>query len=256
MTLLRLLLVSSALVGGEPFEVAAIKPTSPEWTAGRFLGMESGNRFIARNHSLKTLIAAAYNLSPHTIIGGPEWAESQRFDILAKTPGNSRPTLEQQMSMLRALLAERFQLTHHLEERTLPVYSLTLARSGAKLKESVEPFTQSPAGPPPLIFVISPQLVRLPGRFATTADLASVLQRSALDRPVLDNTGLTARYDFDLEFTPDESLFGGVLGKPPHYAHTPGLFTAIQHQLGLRLEPTRGPVAMFVIENASRPAEN
>lgn len=256
------LFIAAILLSAQPsadsFEVAAIKPTPPEWNAGRFIRMQSADRFVARNHSLKTLIAAAFNLSPRIITGGPEWTDTQRYDILAKTPGQTRPALEKQMSMLRSLLIERFQLTYHREEKVLPIYSLTVAKGGPKLKESPVDSSPSPAGPPPLVFVGSPQLVRLPGRHATMAELASVMQRAALDRPVVDNTGLTARYDFDLEWTPDESQFGGALGTTAvtDESAKPGLFAAIQQQLGLRLEATRGPVAMLVIDHVDRPTEN
>jgi uncharacterized protein (TIGR03435 family) len=107
-----------------------------------------------------------------------------------------------------------------------------------------------------LIFVVSPLLVRLPGRNATMADLASVLQRAALDQPVLDQTGLSARYDFDLEFTPDETVFGGSLGRGADDAAKPGLLAAISQQLGLRLAATRGSVEALVIDRVARPSEN
>src|SRR5262249_20623244 len=123
-------------------------------------------------------------------------------------------------------------------------------------KESTVPADASPQWPPPLVFVVSPEMVRLPGRNATTAELASVLQRSALEDPVLDKTGLTARYDFDLEFTPDETVFGGGLGKGTDDCAKPGFFAAIQQQLGLRLEGPRGLVAVLVIDHIERPSEN
>jgi uncharacterized protein (TIGR03435 family) len=240
------------------FEVATIKPTPPDWTGGRFIRMTSTHQFVARNHALKTLIAAAYNLSPQAISGGPAWIDSDHFDILAKTPGEVRPYLDEQMSMLRKLLAERFNLAFHREPKELPIYALTVAKNGSKLKESTVSPDASPEGPPPLVFVVSPQLVRLPGRHATTAELASVMQRAALDRPVVDKTRISGTYDFDLEWTPDESQFGGVLGRPPSNdaSAKPGLFAAIQQQLGLRLEATRGPVDVLVIDKAARPSEN
>lgn len=237
------------------FEVASIKPTAPG-AMGRWIRMRSANEFAAQSHALKTLIAAAYNVSPQAVLGGPPWVESDHYDIVARTPGTVRPNLNEQMAMLRKLLADRFQLAFHREEKEMHVYALTVARGGAKLKESTVDPEAAPQGPPPLIFVVSPQLVRLPGRYATMADFASVLQRAALDAPVLDRTGLTARYDFDLEFTPDESLFGGVLGKGPEDAAKPGLFAAVQQQLGLRLEATRGPVEALVIDRAQRPSAN
>jgi hypothetical protein len=112
-----------------------------------------------------------------------------------------------------------------------------------------------PEGPPPLIFVVSPQLIRLPGRNATMGDLASVMQRAALDYPVLDKTGLTARYDFDLEFTPDETVFGGTFGRAADDSAKPDLTHAISQQLGLRLQATRGPVEALVIDHVGRLGE-
>ena len=136
------------------------------------------------------------------------------------------------------------------------MYALTAAKGGPKLKPGTESADANPQGPPPLIFVVSQELVRLPGRNATMGELASVMQRSALDHPVVDRTGLNGRYDFDLEFAPDESLFGGTLGKGLEASGKPGLFAAMQEQLGLRLESTRGPVEVLVVDHAERPVSN
>src|SRR5215472_5257264 len=94
----------------DAFEVATIKPTPPDWTGGRFIRMQAAQQFVARNHGLNTLIAAAYNLSPQLISGGPKWVVDDHYDILAKTPGDIRPNQDEQMAMLRSLLADRFQL--------------------------------------------------------------------------------------------------------------------------------------------------
>jgi len=237
------------------FDVASIKPTPPG-AGGRWIRMQSTHEFAAKNHALKTLVAAAYNLNPRAISGGPAWVDSDRFDIVAKAPSAVRPNLDEQMSMLRKLLADRFQLTFHREQKELRIYALTVAKGGPKLKESAVSPDALPEGPPPLIFVVSPQLVRLPGRYATMADLASVMQRAALDYPVVDKTGLSARYDFDLEFTPDETVFGGAGGGASDDSAKPGLFAAISQQLGLRLEAVRGPVEALVIDHVERPSEN
>jgi uncharacterized protein (TIGR03435 family) len=235
------------------FEVASIKPTPPD-TLGRWIRMQSAHGFAAKNHTLKTLVAAAYNVSPKAISGGPAWVDSEHYDIVAKAPGEVRPNLDEQMSMLRKLLVDRFQLVFSREPKELPAYVLTTAKGGPKLKEAMP--ADAPEGSPPLIFVVSPQLIRLPGRNATMAELASVMQRALLDNPVLDKTGLSARYDFDLEFTPDESVFGGALGKGTDDSQKPGLFTAIQQQLGLKLEATRASVEALVINHVARPSEN
>lgn len=236
------------------FEVASIKPTGPE-PGGRWIRMQSANRFEARNHAVRTLIAAAWDISPQAISGGPEWVDSDHWDIQAKSPGEIRPNLNEQMTMLRALLNDRFQLAFHREQKRMRFYSLALARGGPKLKESTATPDATPEGPPAMVFVLSPTVVKLPARYTSMSEFASILQRSPLDRPVVDHTGLTGRYDFDLEFAPDERLWGGIL-KRPENADKPDLFQAIQEQLGLRLEATTGPVDTIVIDRIERPSAN
>jgi uncharacterized protein (TIGR03435 family) len=136
MKLLLVALVAVAIWADRPkfdaFEVAAIKPTAPDWSGGRFIRMQSAHQFVARNHALKTLIAAAYNVSPKAISGGPSWIDSDHYDILAKAPGEVRPNLEEQMSMLRKLLADRFKLTFHREQKDMPIYALTVGKERPK----------------------------------------------------------------------------------------------------------------------------
>jgi uncharacterized protein (TIGR03435 family) len=239
------------------FEVATIKPTAPD-TAGRWIRMQSQHQFTARNHALRTLLAAAYNVSPKAISGGPPWVDSDRFDISARTPHEVRPTLDEQMAMLRKLLTDRFGLRFHREPRELAVYAITVARNGPKLKDSTVLPDASPEGPPPLIFVVAPQRIRLPARYATMGELASVMQRAALSRPVIDKTGLPGRYDFDLEWTPDETQFEGAFAKAADGDSTnaPGLIAAMQEQLGLKLEATKGVVDVLMIDHVEHPSEN
>jgi uncharacterized protein (TIGR03435 family) len=164
--------------------------------------------------------------------------------------------LEQQLSMLRKLLTDRFNLAFHREQKEMSIYTLTVAKNGPKLKPHEQsPPNTNPEGPPLLAFVLAPDSVRVPARDASTTELTYILQRAALDRPVLDRTGLTGRYDFDLEFAPDESLFGGAL-KGAGDGTKPGLFAAMQEQLGLRLEATRGLVNSMVVDKIDRPSEN
>jgi uncharacterized protein (TIGR03435 family) len=240
----------------DAFEVASIKEDDPNYK-GRFIRMQSANRLIARNHSLKTLIEAAYSLSPKTVIGGPSWIDSDKYQILAKTPGEIRPTLDEQMAMLRQLLADRFQLKFHREEKEFSVYALTVAKGGPKLKESTFP-DASPEGPPPLVFSLGPDGILCPGRSATMSELASVLQRAALPLPVLDKTGLTGRYDFDLRWTPDETQFGGEALTIPGAKDSDkaDLYTALQQQLGLKLTATKGVIAAIVVDSAQKPSSN
>jgi uncharacterized protein (TIGR03435 family) len=231
----------------EGFEVATIKPTPPD-ARGRYTRMEGGHQFVAKNCSIKYLVGAAYDLNPRMISGGPEWIESDHFDILAVTPGEKQPNVARQMVMLQGLLADRVKLTFHREPKDMPIYALTVARTGSKLKASTAP----PDDQPNVISTVYPaesggiDHVLMPAHNATMTLFASVLQRSILDRPVTDNTGLSGRYEFNLEWAPDETQFGGGLlpGVPEHAE--PDLFAAVEQQLGLRLEKTRGPVQTLV----------
>jgi uncharacterized protein (TIGR03435 family) len=241
----------------DAFEVATVKPTDPDWKSGRYIRMEGAHEFVVRNHVLRTLIAAAYNLNPKTISGGPPWVDSDHFDVIAETPGDVPPTYDQQMTMLQKLLADRFDLKFHRGEKQLPVYALRVAGGGPKLKVSTAPPDAFPEGPPPLIFHVSLPTVHLPATYATMAELASVFRRAVLDRPVLDETVLSGRYDFDLEFTVDETEWGGAFaGRGSSDSDKPGLYTAIQEQLGLKLEAATGPVETLVIDHIEQPTPN
>jgi uncharacterized protein (TIGR03435 family) len=238
----------------DAFEVATIKPTDQD-PNGRWIRMQSTNRFQAHNHAVRTLIAAAFDMNPQAILGGPAWVDSDHWDIVAKTPGEVRPNLDEQMAMLRQLLGERFKLAFHREPKQLSIYVLSVAKGGSKLKESTTSPDATPEGPPPLVFRVFPTEVQLPARYTTMAEFASVLQRSTLDRSVVDRTGLSGRYDFDLDFAPDDRLWGGAFPRPEN-SDKPDLFEALQEQLGLRLEATKGPVDTLVIDRIERPSEN
>ncbi len=244
--------VAQAPASAPTFEVATIKPVAPDEKAGRYIIMQGSNRFVAKNYTLKLMIAAAYDLSPKVISGGPPWIESDHFDILAVTPGTDRPTHDEQMAMLSTLLAERFKLSFHREEKELSIYALETAKGGPKLKESTAP-TSDPAQ---LISTVYPGRTHLPARNASMSDFTSLLQRALLDRPVVDRTGLTGKYDFDLDWAPDETQFGGEIPAAPGDAPSPPFFTAIEQQLGLRIEATRGTVHALVIDSAQSPTPN
>jgi uncharacterized protein (TIGR03435 family) len=234
------------------FEVATIKPVEHDAKSGRFIVMQGVNRFVERDYTLKLLIAAAYDLNPKAISGGPDWMDSDHYDILALTPGQTRPTHDQQMAMLRTLLTDRFQLTFHREAKDFSIYALETIKGGAKLKQS----TAAPSDPPQLISTVYPQKLVLPARNASMTDFVSLLQRAVLDRPVVDKTGLAGRYDFDLTWAPDETQFGGDVPVASSDAQSPPFFTAIQQQLGLRLEATRGQIQAIVVDKAEKPSAN
>jgi len=158
--------------------------------------------------------------------------------------------------MLRNLLIDRFQLKFHRPEKEMPIYTLTLAANGPKIKKSEG---EPPDGRPALVFRLFPERrALLPVRDGSMAEFAAILQHGPVDRPVVDKTALSGRYDFDLDRAPNEDDFGGMMRARPPLADDspkPDLFAAIR-QLGLRLQATRGPVETFVIDNSERPSDN
>ena len=237
----------------DAFEIATVKLAAPDAKPGRYITMQGVNRFVEKDYTLKLLIAAAYDLNPRTISGGPSWIESDHYDIAALTPGDVRPTHNEQMSMLRSLLAERFTLAFHREAKVFSIYELQVAKNGPRLKETAPHSDVPPTVGPGVVY---PQRIVLPARNATMGEFASLLQRAILDRPVVDKTVLSARYDFDLEWAPDETQFGGDVPAASTDAPAVPLFTAIQEQLGLKLVATRGPVDALVVDKAERPSAN
>ena len=230
------------------FEVATVKRVDPGPKSGRYIKMVAVHRFVAKNFTLKLLIAAAYDLNPKTILGGPGWIDSEQFEINAVTPGDAAPARDEQMKMLRELLVERFKLKFHREQKDFSIYVLSVAPGGAKLKTSTAGADVQPA----VVSTVYPDRIRMPARNASMGDFTAVMQRAILDRPVVNRTGLAGRYDFDLEWAPDETQFGGEMPAPME-TQSPPLFVAMRQELGLTLEGTRGPVSAMVVDGAERP---
>ncbi len=257
------------------FEVASIKPAK---SGTPFVGIRSvpgSGRFTASNVSIRMLITMAYKLQPFQLEGGPAWLASDRYDIEA-TPertGNDDPAkqqhvdfeqqFEQQRLRLQSLLEDRFQLKFHRETKELPVYALVVAKGGPKLQPSEQKGDRRP-------------MMRMGrGRFesngVTLAQLADMLSMDR-GRKVIDRTGLTGNYDIKLDYTPDQSQGGpgfggppgggpgpgpeGGMGPPPPDPNGPSIFTALQEQLGLKLESQKGPVEIIVIDHVEKPSEN
>jgi uncharacterized protein (TIGR03435 family) len=232
----------------DAFEVATVKPVNTDAHAGRMFRMEGDRRWQATNFTLKSLIALAYDLNPRTISGGPGWMDEQHFDVEAVTPGSVKPTRREQMQMLRALLVERFGLKFHREPKEFSIYELTVTKGGPKLRP-----TATPDAEPQLFGVVYPDRIEVPARNVSMDDFVAMLQRATLDRPTVNQTGLAGRYDFDLVFAQDESQYGGELAKAPDDTQSPPLFTAVQEQLGLKLEATKGTVQAMVVDGAGKP---
>ena len=231
------------------FEVATIKPVDVGPSAGRYITMLGTNRFFAKNFTVKLLIAAAYDLNPRTISGGPEWVESAKFDIQALTGGAERPDHDTQMLMLRGLLSDRFHLTFHRQAKEFAIYEITVAKDGPKMRDTADRNQETK-----VLSTVYQDRVVMPARNASMSDVARVMQRAILDRPVVDNTGLTGRYDFNLVWAPDETQFDGAIHLPETDAVP--LLAAMQEQLGLQMKATRGQVQAMVIDTVEKPAEN
>jgi len=232
----------------DAFEVATVKPVDPDAQRGRTFQMNGPHRWVATNYTLKSLLALAYDMNPKTISGGPAWMDSQHFNIEALTPGDIRPTRLEQMRMLRALLVERFQLKFHREEKEFSIYELTVAKGGPKLKPAA-----NPDDPPYILGVVYPGKIEVPAKSVTMDDFVAMLQRATLDRPTVNKTGLMGVYDFTLDWAQDETQYGGEVPKAPDDAQVPPLFTAVQEQLGLKLQATRGMVNAMVVDSAVKP---
>jgi uncharacterized protein (TIGR03435 family) len=244
--LVRFLLLSFFIAGlgiaqDPAFTVASIRPHGNSSDPDGF--DFQGNRFIAKNLDLETLIRLAYKVDPFGLAGVEKWMKTERFDIAAEEEGvKTPPTNQVFLQMLKRLLADRFQLRteERLEER--PIYSIRVAQGGPKLKASGEQTKARYYGKAGHIEAthVSPGTALVP-----------ILKR-VFQRPVQDDTGLTGVYDFTLDFDPE----GRVVGADLEVTDYPALFVAIKEQLGLEVVSTKGPVPILVITRASRPAEN
>jgi uncharacterized protein (TIGR03435 family) len=240
------------------FEVATIKPSDPS-AAGKLFTMR-GREFLTMNTSLSDMVVFAYGIHAKQIINAPAWVETDKFDVTGKPEGEGQPNLDQYRVMIQKLLADRFKLTFHRDKKELSVYTILIGKNGPKLTKS----EGDPNDPPSLLFR---GLGMLPAQNASMAEFAGVMQSAVLDKPVLDQTGLTGKFDFTLSWMPDEFQFAGLgvrvppPGDPrvtigPGRAGPPDLFTAFQEQLGLKLESTRAPAEVFVIDRVEKPSEN
>jgi uncharacterized protein (TIGR03435 family) len=236
------------------FEVATIKPSKPG-AQGKGFGFRAGH-FVTFNTDLNDLIAFAYGRHPKQIVDAPAWFGTDLFDIEAKPDAEGRPSMKQMATMAQKLLEERFALKFHHETRELPVYTISVATGGPKM-------TKTASGPndPPAFFFRA--LGDLTVRNQNMTDFAQWMQNGVMDRPVVDQTGLTDRYDFQLKWTPDESQFAAFRGvgsvvPPPKDDPTapPQLYTAISEQLGLKMGPAKVPVDVIVIDHAEKPSAN
>jgi uncharacterized protein (TIGR03435 family) len=241
------------------FDVASVKPADPNLQS-HLLGSRNGSSFTATDATLKQLVGFAYDVGGYHISGGPKWLDSDRYSVEGKpdsaTPISRGPAgIPAMRAMLQQLLAERFKLAVHHETREEQVYELVVTRGGSKLKDA----DTTRAGPKG---IGSTGPGRLQGMAASMDVLVQVLA-PALSRSIIDKTGLTGKYDFTLEYTPELAQLQlsppgppDGQGPPPPDPNGPSLFTALQEQLGLRLESAKGPVEILVIDHAEKPDAN
>jgi uncharacterized protein (TIGR03435 family) len=235
------------------FEAASVKP-SPSGT--RFFSMNRlpGGGLRATGATLGDLLMQANGVESFQIIGGPEWVNSARYDIYATTNHDGAPE-NQRRQMIQSLLADRFKVILHRETKELPIYALTLTKGGSKLVRAEggtcpdPPVLSNPCGG----FRISNRSL-MAGNKVTVAQLAADLT-FMLGRLVVDQTGLNGIFDIRLEWTPDPNLGRAVNdSEPPPSGDGPSIFTAIQEQLGLKLESRKGPTEILVIDHAEKPS--
>jgi uncharacterized protein (TIGR03435 family) len=227
------------------FEVASIKPNNS-------VSFNSGTRttehsLSSQNVTAKRLIEMAYRVQSFQVIGGPDWMDSSRFDIEAKPPANVILNSDTIPKMILSMLEERFQLKAHRETRELPVYALVAGRDMTKLKTPVEG-KDGPGGDAGSISINgSRNKVEIRASAISLAGLASALGNQ-LDRTVIDRTNIAGVYDVVLSWSPQPTVTSEQPG--------PTVFTALQEQLGLKLESAKGPVEVIVIDSVQKPSDN
>ncbi len=232
---LAILLMSPCF--GQPkleFDAASIKPAPPPQVVGRVsvrtsLSTDTGSLTFL-NVSMRDLIMQAFKVQSYQITG-PDWMSDTRFDVSARfTPGS---TQEQSQQMLQALLADRFLMKVHSETKDFPIFALVVAKGGSKLKPTETSGSTSSTS--------SNGVIHFVGK-STMARFAEYLAQRT-DRPVIDQTGLPGAYEFTLDFTSDDNN-----------TTAPSLITAIQEQLGLKLDATKGPLTSIVVDSVEKTA--
>jgi uncharacterized protein (TIGR03435 family) len=230
-------------------EVATIKPTQPGTQL--FMLVVQGEKVVVKNFSLNFIIKFAYDMPERQIVGGPGWLDTEKWDIEVKPDTPGMPSVAQMKEILQKLLAERFALKFHQEKRNMVAFALTVSKNGQKMTKTADA-SESANFTVPLGMVAA--------RSATMGEFAHLLQSDILGQPVVDNTRLSGRWDFTLNWTPDETQFMDRGKVPPPAADDanapPPLFTAIQEQLGLKLEAQKTDAPVMVIDHIEHPSPN
>jgi uncharacterized protein (TIGR03435 family) len=254
------------------FEVASVKEHRDEIQGGSISGPTPG-RFTISSVPLRFILLYAFELRAHQLVNAPDWTDNAIYDIAGTyPPRRPKPSEAEVRAMLRALLADRFQLATRKETRELPVYALVLARKDGRLgpqlvrsevdcekwlaekkpqQRAGRPSPVSPDGFRPACMMITSRQF-LTGGARTIAELTASLQ-SLLGRPVVDRTGLNGAFDVDLRWAPTPDTPPRALGSTPSLDDAAAIVTAVQEQLGLKLESTRAPVNVVVVDRVERP---
>lgn len=256
-TIVLLTVLSTALTARQPtpaFEVASVKPNNSDTEPS--MSMPPRGTVVISNVPLTNIVVNAYSIPPFRIVGAPDWISRERFDVSAKIPDNAPPG--QIRSMLQGLLADRFKLKVRLETREQPVYEIVIARSDGRLGPRLKPSsadcgtTNNPPPVPPspdascaALLGVGPAGGRIISKGQPLARVISALGM-AVSRAVVDRTALQGAFDVELQW-------GSDVGTAATNSDTPSIFTALQEQLGLRLEPSRGTVEVLVIDSVDRP---
>ena len=214
----------------------------------------NGRNFQTVASSLEDLMSFAYEVQAKQIVGGPDWMSKDRYDIAGVPDVEGDPNPEQVRSMIRKLLAERFQLKFNHEERELAAFVMTVGKDGEKLKP-----TQLHGSLPGIGIRPAKGGVTLMIANGTIADFTGFLQTLVLDRPVVDRTGLKDKFDFSVTFLPDETQFNGhsPVAKPASGVEAaPDLSEALLQQDGLKLTPEKTPVDVIAIDHVEKPSAN
>jgi uncharacterized protein (TIGR03435 family) len=235
------------------FEVATIKPSKPN-NPGKTIDFE-GRHFTMVNYNVNDLLSDAYGLHARQIIGAPAWFDTELFDIDGVPDVPGEPSDKQAGLMLQKLLADRFALKFHHEQRELSVFAITVAKGGPKMTVSVTGQGNED------VFEFG-RLGDLTASNITMDEFAKEMQGSVTDRPVVDRTGLTEHYDFRLRWTPDDSQFaqfrsaGVAVRNRDNPNGPPPLEVAMQLQIGLRIDPVKAMVDVIVIDHVEHPSPN
>lgn len=260
-TVLRAQTLAAAAAQVPAFDVVSVKPSST--SENRMMLMYGPDGFHSVNLPLLMLLRTAFGVEDDQIIGAPDWVKSTNFDVEGKVDAADAEKLktltpQQRGTMIQSIFLERFGLKFHREERELPVYDLVVAKGGLKMKEA-PPLPEDTATPPKARGQMRMQPGKLTAQAVTIGVLVNQLSNQRLGRSVIDKTGLKGHYDFTLEWMPEGGIMINGAPAPPPPPGSPAeasIFTAVQEQLGLKLEPRKDMLPVIVIDHIEKPTAN